>query len=129
VSLDLEHCSACWATYKSADYRCLRTEKITAADGEIIERRVHCLCGRHDAWLSHFAAFPPDLITDCIKAGCPVGGTVLDPFFGAGTTGLVADRLGRTAIGCELNPHYVAMAEFRLKGDGGMFADVASVAA
>lgn len=62
-------------------------------------------------------------------AGCDCGAglspaTVLDPFFGAGTTGLVADRLHRNAIGCELNPHYVAMIEFRLKGDGGLFAQV-----
>ena len=41
---------------------------------------------------SHFATYPPDLIEPCILAGCPVGGTVLDPFGGAGTTGLVADR-------------------------------------
>ncbi len=50
---------------------------------------------------AHFATFPPDLIEPCILAGCPVGGTVLDPFFGAGTTGLVADRLGRDCIGIE----------------------------
>jgi DNA modification methylase len=53
-----------------------------------------------------------------------VGGTVLDPFGGAGTTGLVADRLGRNAILIELNPKYAAMAERRIKGDAGMFADV-----
>ena len=47
---------------------------------------------------AHFATFPPKLIEPCIKAGCPVGGTVLDPFGGAGTTGLVADRLGRNAV-------------------------------
>jgi hypothetical protein len=52
---------------------------------------------------AHFATFPPALIEPCILAGCPVGGTVLDPFFGAGTTGLVADRLGRDCIGIELN--------------------------
>lgn len=44
---------------------------------------------------AHFATFPPELITPCILAGSPVGGTVLDPFFGAGTTGLVAQRHGR----------------------------------
>lgn len=63
---------------------------------------------------AHFATFPPDLITDCVKAGCPAGGTVLDPFGGAGTTGLVADRLGRDAILIELNPEYAAMAERRI---------------
>lgn len=73
---------------------------------------------------AHFATYPPDLIEPCILAGCPVGGTVLDPFGGAGTTGLVADRLGRNAVLCELNPAYAAMAERRLRADGGMFIDV-----
>lgn len=75
---------------------------------------------------AHFATFPPDLIEPCILAGCPVGGTVLDPFFGAGTTGLVADRHGRNAIGIELNPEYAAMARERLHGDAGMFAEIAA---
>ncbi len=63
---------------------------------------------------AHFATFPPDLIEPCIKAGCPEGGTVIDPFGGAGTTGLVADRLKRDAILCELNPSYAAMARARI---------------
>ncbi len=71
---------------------------------------------------AHFATFPPALIEPCILAGCPKGGTVLDPFGGAGTTGLVADRLGRNAILIELNPEYAAMAERRIKNDAGMFA-------
>lgn len=75
---------------------------------------------------AHFATFPPDLINDCVKAGCPVGGTVLDPFGGAGTTGLVADRLGRDAILIELNPTYAAMARDRLARDGGMFSEVSA---
>ena len=73
---------------------------------------------------AHFATFPPDLIEPCIKAGCPKGGTVLDPFGGAGTTGLVADRLGRNALLVELNPEYLAMAERRIRGDAGMFAEI-----
>jgi DNA modification methylase len=73
---------------------------------------------------AHFATYPPDLIEPCVLAGCPVGGTVLDPFGGAGTTGLVADRNGRNAVLCELNPEYAAMAERRLSADGGMFASV-----
>lgn len=73
---------------------------------------------------AHFATFPPSLIEPCILAGCPKGGTVLDPFGGAGTTGLVADRLGRSAVMIELNPEYAAMADRRIKGDGGMFASV-----
>ena len=77
---------------------------------------------------AHFATFPPALIEPCIKAGCPAGGTVLDPFFGAGTTGLVADRLGRDCIGIELNPDYAAMARRRIETDAGMFANVREVA-
>lgn len=73
---------------------------------------------------AHFATFPPALIEPCILAGCPKGGTVLDPFGGAGTTGLVADRLGRSAVLIELNPEYAAMAERRIRNDAGMFADV-----
>lgn len=57
-------------------------------------------------------------------AGCAKGGTVLDPFGGAGTTGMVADRLGRNAVLIELNPDYAAMAERRIKTDAGMFASV-----
>lgn len=73
---------------------------------------------------AHFATFPPDLVEPCIKAGSPEGGTVLDPFGGSGTVGLVADRLHRDAILIELNPEYAAMAERRIKADGGMFASV-----
>ena len=63
---------------------------------------------------AHFAVFPPDLIRPCVLAGCPEGGTVLDPFFGAGTTGLVAKQEGRGYIGIELNPEYVEMARARI---------------
>lgn len=56
---------------------------------------------------AHFATFPKKLIEPCILAGCPVGGTVLDPFFGSGTTGVVATELNRDYIGIELNPKYV----------------------
>ena len=73
---------------------------------------------------AHFATFPPELIEPCIKAGCPEGGTVLDPFGGAGTTGLVADRLRRNAVLIELNPTYAEIARRRLQADGGMFAEV-----
>jgi DNA modification methylase len=73
---------------------------------------------------AHFATYPPELIEPCILAGSPLGGTVLDPFFGAGTTGLVADRHGRHCIGIELNPEYVGIAERRLRKDAGLFADI-----
>lgn len=73
---------------------------------------------------AHFATFPPELAERCIKAGCPVGGHVLDPFGGAGTTGLVADRLQRHATLIELNPDYAAMAQRRVDGDAPLFAEV-----
>lgn len=62
---------------------------------------------------AHFATFPPALIKPCILAGCPAGGTVLDPFGGSGTTGQVALELGRSAILIELNPEYVKLANHR----------------
>lgn len=73
---------------------------------------------------AHFATMPPALAELCIKAGCPAGGTVLDPFGGAGTTGLVADRLQREAILIELNPAYAAMARARIEGDRGALLDI-----
>jgi DNA modification methylase len=63
---------------------------------------------------AHFATFPPELIRPCILAGAPRGGIVLDPFGGAGTTGLVAMQEGRRSILCELNPDYAALAQRRL---------------
>lgn len=73
---------------------------------------------------SHFATFPPELPEICIKAGSKPGDTILDPFGGAGTTGLVADRLGRNAILLELNPEYAAMATRRIENDAPLFAEV-----
>lgn len=75
---------------------------------------------------AHFATFPPELAERCIKAGSPEGGMILDPFGGAGTTGLVADRLKRDAILIELNPDYCAMARRRIENDAGLFAKVAA---
>ncbi|MGG9998693.1 DNA-methyltransferase [Pseudovibrio ascidiaceicola] len=66
---------------------------------------------------AHFATFPPELAQRCIEAGCPRGGVVLDPFGGAGTTGLVALRHGRRAILIELNPEYAAIAQERIAKD------------
>jgi len=73
---------------------------------------------------AHFATYPPNLIEPCILAGCPKGGTVLDPFGGSGTTALVADRLGRDAVIIELNKEYAKIAEKRLIGDNSLFANV-----
>lgn len=62
---------------------------------------------------AHFATFPEKLIEPCILAGCPIGGVVLDPFFGSGTTGRVATRLNRQYLGIELNPEYIEIANKR----------------
>ena len=84
---------------------------------------------KRDVWVvntkpykeAHFAVFPPKLIVDCIKAGCPKNGVVLDPFSGSGTTALVARKLGRNYLGIELNPEYIKIAEKRLYNELGMF--------
>jgi DNA modification methylase len=73
---------------------------------------------------AHFATYPPELIKPCILAGCPEGGTVLDPFGGSGTTAQVASNLNRNAILCELNPEYVEIAKGRLHDSLGMFLDM-----
>jgi DNA modification methylase len=75
---------------------------------------------------SHFATMPPDLAERCIKAGCPIGGRVLDPFGGAGTTGLVADRLQRHATLIDLSSAYGEMAALRIMDDAPLFAEVVS---
>lgn len=64
---------------------------------------------------AHFAVFPSDLIEPCIIAGAPVGGIVLDPFMGSGTTAQVAQDLGRKYMGCELNPDYEPLQKKRLR--------------
>lgn len=67
--------------------------------------------GIHEA---HFAIFPEELVSPCVNAGSPPGGIVLDPFMGSGTTAIVAKKLGRMFIGCELNPEYIAIANSRI---------------
>jgi DNA modification methylase len=62
---------------------------------------------------AHFATYPPDLIKPCILAGSKPGDTILDPFGGSGTTGMVALELGRKAILCELNPEYAELTRQR----------------
>ena len=87
---------------------------------------------RRDVWTvptkpfagAHFATFPPDLIEPCILAGAPIGGVVLDPFNGAGTTGLVALCHGREYIGCELSPEYAVMARDRIIDDSPLLHQV-----
>lgn len=94
--------------------------------GQLPFRAIRDVRNRRSVWTvttkpfkgAHFATFPPDLIEPCILAGCPKDGVVLDPFFGAGTVGLVAKKHGRKWIGIELNPEYAAMAEKRIGGCG-----------
>ena len=94
----------------------------TNGNSGLARRRGDGTRNRRDVWTvatkpypeAHFATFPPDLIRPCVRAGCPVGGTVLDPFAGAGTTGLVALEEGRDFLGIELNPEYVGLIEKRL---------------
>ena len=113
----------------SADPGRVRNDSVGGASH--VERQQHSLGGvvsgyltrnRRSVWTittkpysgAHFAVMPPDLVEPCIKAGCPEGGTVLDPFAGSGTTLAVAAELGRNAIGCELNPEYIELAERRI---------------
>ena len=63
---------------------------------------------------AHFATYPQELVSTCVLAGCPERGIILDPFMGSGTTGIVANKLGRHYVGIELNPEYVGMAERRI---------------
>ena len=96
--------------------------KSTNGNGGLSRREGDGMRNRRTVWTvqsdpfkgAHFATFPPALVEPCVLAGCPIGGTVLDPFNGAGTTGLVALRNHRNYIGCELNPEYAAMAEARI---------------
>ena len=70
---------------------------------------------------AHFATFPEKLVEPCILAGCPTGGTVLDPFMGSGTTGAVSKRLGRNFVGVEINPEYCEIARKRIAEAAGFY--------
>ncbi len=78
---------------------------------------------------AHFATFPEALIEPCVLAGCPVGGTILDPFAGSGTTGVVALRHERDFIGIELKPEYAEMARRRITNDAPLWNEDAACAA
>lgn len=75
---------------------------------------------------AHFATFPPKLIDPCLRASTRPGDFVLDPFFGSGTVGLVAEQLRRSYVGVELHPEYVAMAAERLRADDRTIVRVAA---
>ena len=94
-------------------------EPTTTTEGTRNKHSVWTVCTKpfKDA---HFATFPPELIEPCILAGCPKNGTVLDPFFGSGTTGVVCTNHKRNYIGIELNPKYVRIAQNRISRCGGI---------
>ena len=95
------------------------------AHGEITDSMINPMRNKRDVWVvntvpfkgGHYAAYPPKLVEPCLLAGCPEGGIVLDPFFGSGTTGMVAKQLNRHYIGIELNPEYAKLAEARIGGE------------
>ena len=75
---------------------------------------------------AHFAVMPEALVEPCVLAGSRAGDTILDPFTGSGTVGLVALKHGRHFVGTELNPEYAALAEARIRDDGPLFNEVRS---
>ena len=97
-------------------------KKSTNGNGGLGRRKSTGMRNRRTVWTvttrpykgAHFATFPPDLIQPCILAGCPEGGTVLDPFGGSGTTAGVALAHGRNAVLCELNPEYAELVPERI---------------
>jgi DNA modification methylase len=97
-------------------------ERVWGADGKKNKRSVWTVATKPYSG-AHFATFPPDLIEPCILAGSPVGGVVLDPFMGSGTTAQVALQLQRQYLGCELNPDYKVLQEKRIAlAKGGIYA-------
>ena len=112
---------------RSPGWRSRQNPSFSASVNDLVMRR-----NKRSVWTvaqepfkeSHFATFPTKLVSPCILAGCPKGGLVLDPFAGAGTTGLVADRLERNAVLIELNPEYCDMAKRRIESDAPLFAEV-----
>ena len=95
------------------------------AHGEITDSMINPMRNKRDVWVvntvpfkgGHYAAYPSKLVEPCLLAGCPEGGIVLDPFFGSGTTGMVAKQLNRHYIGIELNPEYAELAKARIGGE------------
>ena len=106
------------------DYEAVKVKASDAADYDTSNKRSVWSIPVASYSGAHFATYPPELIKPCILAGCPEGGTVLDPFGGSGTTAQVASNLNRNAILCELNPEYVEIAKGRLHDSLGMFLDM-----
>lgn len=102
-----------------------KTGEVTEADMPTGKRN------KRDVWSvntkpdlnAHFAVYPEELIRPCILAGCPLGGVVLDPFMGSGTTARAARRWGRHYVGFELNPNYVKIIERKVQVAVDLFAE------
>jgi DNA modification methylase len=84
-------------------------------------KRDVCAVSSEPSSEKHFAMFPQKLIAPCILCGCPENGIVLDPFMGSGTTAIVAKKLMRKYIGCEINPEYAKIAERRIAETNPLF--------
>lgn len=93
------------------------TNPMPAEDLQTVLRRIIEFCDNAalKCKAAHFAVMPVRVAQICILAGCPDGGTVLDPFFGNATTGFVAQKNGCNCIGIELNPEYVKLAKRRVR--------------
>ena len=98
---------------KGARDPALDPDRVWASDGKKNKRSVWTVNTKGYKG-AHFAVYPKKLIEPCILAGCPEGGTVLDPFTGSGTTAVVALENGRNFVGTELNPEYIKIAEARI---------------
>jgi DNA modification methylase len=103
------------------------TDKINSTPGRSktcgLTRTDYATRNKRDVWTvntkpfkgAHFATFPAELIEPCILAGCPKGGTALDPFMGSGTVAEVAVKNDRNYIGIDINPAYCRMADERVR--------------
>jgi len=92
------------------------------------------LGGEEDVWFiepdrhslargTHYAPYPRKLVERCIEVGCPEGGVVLDPFLGGGTTMYVANEMGRSAVGVELNPEFCSLVADNMGVESSTLAD------
>ena len=98
--------------YYSMPARQVKLNPKGAVPPDFLDITTNCKMGES---MEHYATYPTDLISPLVKAGCPKGGIVLDPFMGSGTTALVAKKLSRNYIGIELNSDYIKIAEARIK--------------
>ena len=98
---------------KGARDPALEPDRVWASDGKRNRRSVWTVTTKPFRG-AHFATFPKDLIEPCVLAGCPIGGTVFDPFTGSGTTAIVSLKHNRNFIGTELNEEYIKIAEARI---------------